>query len=109
MELLVAASALATDSVEGQRSRPPGVMRLDLLKVVGSRPARLASPEGDSPERSASRSSAVQIWPWVSVRGVFGCLAIGATFAKNLRNYSLNKRAFPGWRKSRNATLEVRG
>jgi hypothetical protein len=43
------------------------------------------------------------------VRGVFGCLAIGATFAKNLRNYSLNKRAFPGWRKSRNATLEVRG
>src|SRR6266550_4808935 len=77
MELLVAVSALATDSVEGQRSRPSAVMRLDLLKVVGSRPARLASPEGDSPERSASRSSAVQIWPWVSMRGVFGCLAMG--------------------------------
>ncbi len=66
MELLVAASALATNSVEGQRSRPSGVMRLDLLKVVGSRPARLASPEADSPARSASRSSAVQIWSWVS-------------------------------------------
>src|SRR6478609_11246055 len=77
IEMLVAASALATDSVEGQRSRPSEVMRFDLLKVVGSSPARLASPEGDSPERSASRSSAVQIWPWVSMRGVFGCLAIG--------------------------------
>src|SRR6266571_4305808 len=69
MELLVAASALDTDSVEGHRSRPSAVMRLDLLKVVGSRPERLASPEGDNPARSASRSSAVQIWPWVSMRG----------------------------------------
>src|SRR6202051_5161256 len=94
MELLVAASALATDSVEGQRSRPSGVIRLDLLKVVGSRPARLASPEGDSPERSASRSSAVQIWPWVSMRGVFGCLAMGRPCQKP-RNYSLNKTGFP--------------
>src|SRR3979490_3427212 len=80
MELLVAASALATDSVEGHRSWPSGVMRLDLLKVVGSRPERLASPEGDSPERSASRSSAVQIWPWVSMRGAFGCLAMGQPY-----------------------------
>src|SRR5712664_300354 len=108
MELLVAASALATDSVEGHRSWPSEVMRLDLLKVVGSRPARLASPEGDSPERSASRSSAVQIWPWVSMRGVFGCLAMGR-LCQNLRNYSLNRPAFPSWRKSRKATLEVRG
>src|SRR5512135_2445040 len=76
MELLVAASALETDSVEGQRSRPSGVMRLDLLKVVGSRPERLASPDGDNPARSASRSSAVQICSWVSVFGAFGCLAM---------------------------------
>ena len=41
----MAASDLATDSVEGQRSRPSAVMRLDLLKVVGSSPARLASAE----------------------------------------------------------------
>src|SRR3954465_15420254 len=75
MELLVAASALATDSVEGHLSRPSGVMRLDLLNVVGSRPERLASPEGDSPARWASRSRAVQIWSWVS--GAFGVLAIG--------------------------------
>ena len=66
IELLVAASALAIDSVDGQRSRPSAVTRLDLLKVVGSRPDFLASPEADSPARSASRSSAVQIWSWVS-------------------------------------------
>ena len=30
----VAAKAFATDSVEGQRVRPSGVMRFDLLKVV---------------------------------------------------------------------------
>ena len=40
----VAASDLATDSVEGQRARPSGVMRFDLLKVVGSRPALLGEP-----------------------------------------------------------------
>src|ERR1700719_1080706 len=93
MEVLLAASDLATDSVDGQRSRPSGVMRLDLLKVVGSSPARLASPEGDSPERSASRSSAVQIWPWVSVRGAFGCLAMGRLRQKH-RNYYLNQTDF---------------
>jgi hypothetical protein len=65
IELPPAASAFASDSVEGQRSRPSGVMRLDLLKVVGSRP-----------ERRASRSSAAQTWPWVSIRGIFGCLAM---------------------------------
>ena len=48
----VAASDLATDLVEGQRARPSGVIRLDLLKVVGSSPARLASPDGDSPARA---------------------------------------------------------
>ena len=67
----VAASDLATNSVEGQRARPSGVMRFDLLKVVGSSPARLASPDGDSLARAASRSIAVQIWVCVS-----GALAI---------------------------------
>src|ERR1700694_5332697 len=47
--VLVATSALATDSVEGQRSRPSGVMRLDLLNEVGSRPAALARPEAERP------------------------------------------------------------
>src|SRR3984893_14370220 len=64
----VAASALATDSVEGQRARPSAVMRLDLLNVVGSSPARLARPDGDSPARAARRSRAVQIWACVSMR-----------------------------------------
>ena len=62
MVVPVAASALATDSVEGQRGRPSGVMRFDLLKVVGSRPDFLARPDGESPARAARRSSAVQIW-----------------------------------------------
>src|SRR5437868_9520203 len=65
--VLVAVSDLATDSVDGQRVRPSGVIRLDLLKVVGSRPARLASPEGDNPARAASRSMAVQICACVSI------------------------------------------
>src|SRR3984893_5371821 len=107
MELLVAPSALATDSVEGHRSRPSAVIRLDLLKVVGSRPERLASPEGDSPARSASRSSAVQICSWVSILCAFGCLAIGRLGSK-ARNYYLSKPAFTILRKSPNATLEVR-
>src|SRR6266478_4267402 len=93
MELLAAASALDTDSVEGHRWRPSGVMRLDLLKVVGSRPERLASPDGDSPARSASRSSAAQIWSWVSACGAFGGLAIGSTVSK-ARNYYLNQPVF---------------
>ena len=38
-----------------------GVMRLDLLKVVGSSPAFLARPEVEMPARAASRSSAFQI------------------------------------------------
>src|SRR5437868_11883080 len=67
MSVAVAASDFATDSVEGQRWRPSGVMRLDLLKVVGSSPARLARPDADSPERAASRSSAFQICAWVSM------------------------------------------
>src|SRR5258707_14495732 len=99
MELLVAPSALATDSVEGQRSRPSGVIRLDLLKVVGSRPARLASPEGDSPARSASRSSAVQTWSWVSIRGVFAVLAMAQSWLK-LGIITSIKPVFVGRRKS---------
>src|SRR5260370_29762936 len=65
--VLVAVSALATDSVEGQRSRPSGVMRLDLLNEVGSRPAALARPEGERPARAASRSRAVQSCACVSI------------------------------------------
>src|SRR5687767_866268 len=67
MVVPVAVSALATDSVDGQRGRPSGVMRFDLLKVVGSSPDFLASPDADSPERAASRSIAVQISAWVSI------------------------------------------
>src|SRR6476646_2708324 len=65
----VAVSALAIDSVEGQRARPSAVMRFDLLNVVGSSPARRASPEADRPARSASRSIADQICAWVSIEG----------------------------------------
>src|SRR5262245_34976177 len=66
----VALSALATDSVDGQRARPSGVIRLDRLKVVGSRPAFFARPDAESPERAARRSRAVQIWACVSIDGV---------------------------------------
>src|SRR5436305_922661 len=104
---LVAASALATDSVEGHRSRPSGVTRLDLLNVVGSRPARLASPEGDSPPRSASRSSAVQICAWVSILEAFGGLAIAQSGSKT-RNYCLNKPTFAIRRKHSMPGLELR-
>src|SRR5262245_41088258 len=65
--VLVACSALATDSVEGHRGRPSGVTRLDLLNVVGSRPAFLAKPDGVSLARAASLSMAVQIWLWESM------------------------------------------
>jgi hypothetical protein len=36
-------------SVVGQRGRPSPVDRFDLLKAVGSRPDRLASPDADKP------------------------------------------------------------
>src|ERR1700730_10216679 len=45
-------------------------MRLDLLKVVGSRHARLARPDADSPARAASRSIADQIRACVSIGGL---------------------------------------
>ena len=63
----VASSALATDSVDGQRRRPSAVIRFDRLKVVGSSPDFLANPDGESPASAASRSSAVQIWACVSM------------------------------------------
>ena len=63
----VADNDLATDSVDGQRALPSGVMRFDLLKVVGSSPARLARPDGDNLARAANRSSALQICAWVSM------------------------------------------
>ena len=37
------------DSVEGQRNRPSGEVRLERLNVVGSSPALRASPEGVIP------------------------------------------------------------
>src|SRR3954469_14533085 len=84
----VAASALATDSVDGQRARPSGVTRFDLLKVVGSRPDFFASPDGDSLERMARRSRAAQIWLWVS--GALGMRASGLRLLSRPRNYSLD-------------------
>src|SRR5258708_39034484 len=54
MELLVAASALDTDSVEGHRSRPSGVTRFDLLKEVGSRPQSLGRRDADGPSSTAA-------------------------------------------------------
>src|SRR5712664_1981166 len=84
----VACSDFAIDSVDGQRGRPSGVMRLDLLKVVGSSPAFLARPEGESPARAARRSSAVQIWAWVSM-GVVPVHRIATDFCPTCRNYSL--------------------
>ena len=41
----VARNALAIDSVDGQRRRPLGATRFDLLKLVGSRPASFARPD----------------------------------------------------------------
>ncbi|CUX31500.1 hypothetical protein AGR13a_Cc30121 [Agrobacterium genomosp. 13 str. CFBP 6927] len=52
---------METDSVEGQRLRPSGPKRFDLLKDVGSRPARFANAEGVSSWRLASVSMALQI------------------------------------------------
>src|SRR5712692_31822 len=72
MVVLVAARHFATDSVDGQRSRPSGVTRFDLLNVVGSSPARLASPEADNPARSARASIAAQIWACVSIAACGG-------------------------------------
>ena len=67
IEVSVADSDFATNSVEGQRARPSGVMRFDLLKVVGSSPAFLARPDAESCARAASRSIAVHIWACVSM------------------------------------------
>src|SRR5262249_7773054 len=63
----VAASALAMDSVDGQRARPSAVMRFDLLKVVGSRPARRASPDAVNPVRAARLSMADQTCACVNI------------------------------------------
>src|SRR5689334_6456717 len=48
-------------SVVGQRMWPAEDNRFDLLKVVASSPARLASPEVDRPFRAASASMASHI------------------------------------------------
>ena len=49
MSVPVASRILAMLSVDGQRGRPSAATRLDLLKVVGSSPARRASPEALRP------------------------------------------------------------
>jgi hypothetical protein len=43
IEAPVACRIFATDSVEGQRGRPSGVIRFERLKLVGSSPAFFAS------------------------------------------------------------------
>ena len=48
-------------SVEGQRSRPSRLTRLDLLNAVASSPASFASPETEKPCRVARESIASQI------------------------------------------------
>ena len=68
----------------------PAVIRLDLLKVVGSRPARLASAEVVSPARSARRSSAVQTWSWVSIARLSRVWPWHGSL-RGLRNYYLSK------------------
>jgi hypothetical protein len=55
-------------SVDGQRGRPSAEARLDLLKVVGSSPARLASADVERSFFSASRSIADQMRAWDSSR-----------------------------------------
>jgi hypothetical protein len=45
----VAFRILATDSVDGQRSRPSGLVRLERLKLVASRPDLRARPDADKP------------------------------------------------------------
>src|SRR3546814_13869707 len=67
-EAPVAFSTLASDSVLGQRCLPSLVMRLLLLKVVGSSPACRASPEGERLYRAARRSMARQTL-WCSSMG----------------------------------------
>ena len=81
----VAASTFETDSVEGQRSRPSGLVRLERLKLVGSRPALRASPDADSPYFSASRSMAAQIFAWESMARSDGKAALGPENNPDLR------------------------
>src|SRR5215472_13180316 len=92
MVVPVAASALAMDSVDGQRARPAGVMRFDLLKVVGSRPARRASPDAESPARAARRSIADQTCACVSIVTPHTC--------PNDRNYCLKAQGPIGSRRA---------
>ena len=56
----VARRILEIDSVEGHRSRPSGLVRFDLLKLVASRPALRASPDAVMPWRAANASIAAQ-------------------------------------------------
>ena len=65
----MASRILDTLSVLGQRDLPCLVVRLLLLNVVGSSPARFASPEAERPLRSARRSMPRQIALCVSMIG----------------------------------------
>jgi len=56
-------------SVLGQRGRPSGVNRLDLLKAVGSRLAKRARADGDRPLLEARASIACQIQSCVNLGG----------------------------------------
>ncbi|MNL42624.1 hypothetical protein D3C87_1650890 [compost metagenome] len=57
----VASRILEMLSVEGQRSRPSLLTRLETLKAVASSPASLASAETDTPWRRASASMPSQM------------------------------------------------
>src|SRR3954454_24576201 len=93
IEEFAAASAFAIDSVEGQRSRPSEVTRLDLLKVVGSSPARLARPDGDKPARAASRCTPDLV---VSEHPLcFGLPDHGRSSPSQLRKTILESTGFP--------------
>jgi hypothetical protein len=63
----VASMILASDSVDGQRGRPSAANLLDLLNVVESRPARLASPEAERSCCAASASIAAHTRLWESM------------------------------------------
>jgi hypothetical protein len=62
----VAAMIFASDSVDGHRGRPSVPTRLDLLNVVGSRPARFAKAEAETPYLLAIASMADHTLSWLS-------------------------------------------
>ena len=61
-------------------------MRFDLLNVVGSSPARRASPEADRPARAARRSMADHTCAWVSMGIPAGAASRGLGLRLDNRN-----------------------